>query len=169
MYDLIINGILLKPYDNTYYVGENGEIYSTHSQKFLKHGIDIDGYHRVDIHGKHKKVHRLVYETWIGLVPKGLQINHLDDNKNNNHYKNLYAGTQRENVRDCIENEHRIGNTHYLTVFDRLIGKVVSFCPASDFITYCGHPSANGSVKRFFSKNWFNKRYDIIDYRLGKV
>ena len=45
--------------DPTYYIGEYGEVYSTYSKKFLKQSIDLDGYLRVDIHGKHKKVHKL--------------------------------------------------------------------------------------------------------------
>ena len=45
-----------------------------YSKKFLKHSYDVDGYHRVDIHRKHMKIHRLVYHTWIGNIPNGLQI-----------------------------------------------------------------------------------------------
>ena len=54
MSEIIIGGKILKSFDNTYYVSEYGEIYSTYSKKFLKQSIDLDGYLRVDIHGTHK-------------------------------------------------------------------------------------------------------------------
>ena len=165
MKEIIINGITLKQYDDMYYISEYGDVYSTYSKKFLKHSYDVDGYHRVDIHRKHMKIHRLVYYTWIGDIPNGLQINHIDDNKDNNHYSNLYAGSQKDNVRDCHINGHRVGNTHYLTVFDKETNEVITFRPASKFIEYSGHPCKNGSVKRMFSKNWFKVRYEIIDYK----
>jgi hypothetical protein len=47
------------------------------------------------------KVHKLVYLTWCGAIPKGMQINHIDDNKDNNYFLNLYLGNQTENIADC--------------------------------------------------------------------
>lgn len=161
---ITINGKRLKAYDSMYYVSEYGDIYSLHSKKFLKWGIDTDGYPRVDIHGKHIKVHKLVYLTWITRDFDGLQINHLNDNKMNPSVYNLYRGTQKQNIRDCKDNGNRIGNLKYLTVFDKEVGQVLTFSPITEFIEYCGHPAANGSVKRMFSRNWFKKRYEIIDY-----
>ena len=63
MNELILNGIVFKRYDDCYYVSADGEIFSMYSKKIIKHSIDVDGYHRVDIHGKHMKVHRLVYDA----------------------------------------------------------------------------------------------------------
>ena len=169
MKEIIIDNKILKQYDDNYFISEYGEVYSLYSKKFLKHQIDCDGYHRVDIHSKHIKVHKLVYITWIGNIKREEQINHKDDNKNNNHYSNLYAGSQKENIQDCIKNNHRIGNIHYLTIYDKKENKVLTFCPASEFIQYSGHSCANGSVKRMFTRNWFKTRYEIIDYNKGKV
>lgn len=169
MNEIIINEKLLKKYDDNYYVGEYGDVYSLYSRKFLKHNIDKDGYHRVDIHSKHVKIHKLVYLTWIGKIENGKQINHKDDNKNNNHYSNLYTGTQQQNIQDCIKNNHRQGNIWYLTIYDKQTKRCVTFCPASDFIVYSGHSCMNKSVKRMFNKNWFKKRYEIIDYKKKSV
>lgn len=165
MKSIIINKKVFKFYDSTYYVSADGEIYSTYSKKILKPSVDLDGYLRVDIHGKHAKVHKLVYTTWIGSLKKGEQVNHKDDNKLNNNYCNLYAGSQKENTKDRISNGHNVGNIYYFTVFDKQENKVITFCPSSDFIKYCGHPSGNGSIKRFFSRNWFQKRYEIIEFK----
>ena len=169
MKEIIIDNKILKQYDDNYFISEYGEVYSLYSKKFLKHQIDCDGYHRVDIHSKHIKVHKLVYITWIGNIKREEQINHKDDNKNNNHYSNLYAGSQKENIQDCIKNNHRIGNIHYLTIYDKKENKILTFCPASEFIQYSGHSCVNGSVKRMFTRNWFKTRYEIIDYNKGKV
>lgn len=169
MSSIIINGLEFRAYDNMYYISQYGDVYSLYSNKILKHNIDLDGYHRVDIHGKHMKVHRLVYLVWIGPLYVYENVNHKDDNKDNNFYLNLYAGTQKENIQDCINNGHRVGNIKYLTVLDKLTGQIITFCPASDFIEYSGHPCNNGSVKRMFTKNWFKARYEIIDYGCGKV
>ena len=48
------------------------------------------------------------------------------------------------------------------------INKIVSFCPARNFIEYSGHSNKSGSVNKFFSKNWFKKRYKIIEFKLIK-
>lgn len=165
MNEIIINNIILKPYDKNYYISAKGDVYSTYSNKFLKHYIDLYGYPRVDIHKKHIKVHKLVYLTWIGEIPKGQQINHKDDNKLNIHFTNLYCGSQKENIQDCIKNGHRVGNLFYLTIKDKRINKILTFCPASNFIKYSKHSCKNGSLKRMFSRNWFKKRYEIIEYK----
>lgn len=43
-------------------------------------------------------VHQLVYEAFIGLVPKGMQINHKDGIKDNNDLDNLELVTPRQNT-----------------------------------------------------------------------
>lgn len=169
MNEIIIDEVVYKRYDDMYFVSASGDVYSQYSGKKLKHSIDIDGYHRVDLHSRHKKVHKLVYEVWGGELLAGIQVNHRDDNKDNNHISNLYAGTQKENIRDCGANGHRVGNTWYLTIADKQTGETLTFSPASDFIKYCGHPCENGNVKRMFSRNWFRKRYEIIDYKKKSV
>lgn len=162
---IIINNIKLKKYDDMYYVSKSGDIYSTFSKKFLKHYIDKDGYHRVDIHKKHMKIHKLVYLTWLGEIPIGYQINHKDDDKNNNHISNLYLGNQKDNIKDQFKNEHRVGNMFYLLLYDSNVDAVINFCPSQDFIKYSGHPNKNGSLKKMFKKNWFKERYYIIEYK----
>lgn len=94
-----------------------------------------------------------------------MQINHKDDNSLNNNYLNLYAGTQKDNIRDCITNKHRVGGMYYLTIFDKKTDEVLTFCPANKFIEYCKHSCVNGCIKRFFKRNWFKKRYEILEYK----
>lgn len=147
-----------------YYVSADGDVYSLYSHKLLKHNIDLNGYHRVDIHERHYKVHKLVWLTWKGPIPYGLQINHRDDNKDNNNISNLYLGTQKENINDCIKNNHRKGNLYKLVVYDKLNGQVETFEPACKIFNYSGHTSANGGVTRAMTRLWFQERFTIISY-----
>lgn len=161
-----------KQFRNTkYYCDEDGNIYSDFSHKILKplkRGQNNKQYLYIDINfgngQKHYYIHKIVYETWIGEIPTGMNVLHKDDNALNNNFNNLYLGEQQQNIQDCINNNHRVGNTWVLTVFDKNINETITFCPAKKFIEYCGHPCKNGGVSRMFTRNWFKNRYEIIDY-----
>ena len=51
-------------------------------------------------------VHGLVAKYFVGLRPKGKQVNHKDLDKGNNYYKNLEYLTQVENTRHAIRHGH---------------------------------------------------------------
>ena len=171
---IIINKEVFKQirFNERYYINQNGDVYSTYANKIIKpllHGRNNKKYKYVDIYvdGKqrHMKIHRLVYDTWVRNINSDELVLHKDDDCLNNNVSNLYVGDQSENIDDCFENGHRVGNVFYLTIYDRDIDKTITFCPASDFIKYSGHPCANGNLNRMFSKNWFKKRYKIIEYK----
>lgn len=164
---MIIDEKEYRPYDDFYFVSDCGEIWSKYSNKILKHSIDLDGYHRVDIHGKHMKVHKLVFLTWVGPIDDEMQINHADDDKNNNFYKNLYLGTQQDNIRDCIYNGHRVGNTMRLTVLEKSTNNILEFEPAKTFFEYCGHSGINGGISRVITRKWFKQQYKFIGLEKG--
>lgn len=77
--------------------------------KLLKPSKNEKGYLRVRLcyNGKTKmfRIHRLVFETFIGPIPKGYEINHLDENKENNALSNLSLVTHTENMNygTCIK------------------------------------------------------------------
>ena len=80
---------------NNYDVFEDGRIYSYKSKKFLKPFTNKDGYKKVNLvdnEGKIKQyfVHRIVYEAFSGEpIQEGMQINHIDERKDNNMRSNL--------------------------------------------------------------------------------
>ena len=166
--EFYINGVRFRNYDDCYSVSENGDVFSFMSNKFLKHIINWVGHHYVQLHGKNYFVHRLVYMLFNDVIEEDLQINHIDDDKSNNNYKNLYAGTQKENVQDCIRNGHRVGNKRFIEVYDKETDQNKKFTCVKELIDYTGHSVANGSITKMKTKKWFNDRFDIIDYKENK-
>ena len=166
--EIIINKEVFKRYlDTNYYASKNGEIYSGVSKKIikpLKRNAKNKTYLYIDIKGKHTNVHRIVYIAWMGNLSDGEIVRHINDDSTDNRLCNLQSGTQKENIKDCFDNEHRVGHTYYLTLFDKELNDTITFCPAKDFIEYSGHPCGNGSLTRMFKRNWFKKRYSIIDF-----
>jgi HNH endonuclease/NUMOD4 motif len=94
----------VKGYEGRYSVSNHGRVLSHRKSgdRFLKPGIEASGYCLVVlcVNGIHdsRKVHRLVAEHFIGPCPKGLQVNHKDGNKNNNHETNLEYVSFKENI-----------------------------------------------------------------------
>lgn len=160
---IIIQGKAFKKYDDAYYVSEYGDVYSMYTGKILKHLISEDGHHRVDLHGKHVFVHKLVYSVWVGEIPPNTQVNHYDDDKGNNHYTNLYCGTQKDNIADCLRNKHRVGNLKTITVYDMKDGCIHIFRGTKEFLDYDGeHSAKNLGFLRCSKRNWFRKRYVLL-------
>jgi hypothetical protein len=96
----------IKEYNGDYLISNYGKIKSFKyiKEKILKPSKSQSGYHIVNLmmYGKKKmfKVHRLVAETFIeNPNPKKYnQINHIDKNKENNHYLNLEWCTPQYNA-----------------------------------------------------------------------
>ena len=158
--------------NKNYWISSDGELYSEHANKIINASINSNLgklYKRVDIRvdGKphHMMIHRLVYDTWVSPITRNDQINHINDDSLDNRVENLYKGSQKSNIADCVRNGHRVGHIKYLTIFDKKVKKTLTFCPSSDFIEYSKHSCQNGSIKRMFNKNWFKKRYIIIDFK----
>lgn len=70
--------------------------------KILKQ-YDRKGYNKVMLSKDNKvkdlAVHRIVVESFISTIPKGMQVNHIDGNKRNNRLENLEIVTQSENMK----------------------------------------------------------------------
>lgn len=61
-----------------------------------------NGYIRVSLKKdgryKHHSVHRLVYGAFIGEIPDGMQVNHINEKKEDNRLENLNLMTPKENI-----------------------------------------------------------------------
>lgn len=87
-----------------YEVYEDGRIWSYSRNKFLKPGTNKQGYKQVvltDNKGKRKmyRLHRVVWEAVTGEpIPKGYEINHISEAKDENFFENLQLLTHKENM-----------------------------------------------------------------------
>lgn len=59
-----------------------------------------NGYLMVSVHKRLYLVHRLVVETFIDPIPKGMEVDHLDRNVSNNDLSNLRVCSHKENMRN---------------------------------------------------------------------
>lgn len=122
----------IQGYEQFYEVSEYGDVRRlsncTRTKKgFIPKGsVSKGGYCVVTLmngKGKRKEFsrHYLVAVAWLGARPEGMQINHIDQNKKNNHYSNLEYVTCQENVqqswaktnrRDTMAHGERHGKTN---------------------------------------------------------
>lgn len=107
--DIIINGN-----KTPYRISEYGDVYSLLKNRLLSPGtIGLSpylykAYNLGYGNGKRRmfSAHRLVYSMFIGEIPEGMEINHKDMNKYNNHYSNLEIMTHAENMRHARNNNN---------------------------------------------------------------
>lgn len=98
---------------NGYIATKDGDVISSwfSKQKFLKPKEHTGGYSRFQCYPKLGKpfdvyIHRFIWVFFNGPIGPGLQINHLDFNRKNNHLGNLELTTHFENVRHSVKAGH---------------------------------------------------------------
>ena len=100
----------LKGYENVspnYYIKEDGRVYNKKIKKHLHLYEKTGGYLYVcliskDVDGiikkkEYKRVHRIVATAYCENKENKPYVNHIDENRQNNHYKNLEWVTPKEN------------------------------------------------------------------------
>ena len=73
----------------------------------IRGGHNQRGYRLVGLYGPsgafmRRTVHRIVAAAFLGPTPDGMQLRHLDGDKENNAVNNLAFGTPSENMRDQV-------------------------------------------------------------------
>ena len=105
-------------YEGLYQVSNTGKIRSLYRyKKELKPNITKNGYATVELF-KNKKskrllIHRLVAFAFIENPSNLPQVNHIDENKLNNHVENLEWLTAKENMNYGTRKERQIANTDF--------------------------------------------------------
>lgn len=93
-------------YEGLYQVSNTGRVKSlnykhTGKEGFLKPCTSHNGYLYVtlckDKKYRHYFVHRIVWVSFVGLIPHGMQVNHIDECKTNNFLENLNLLSCRDN------------------------------------------------------------------------
>lgn len=125
-----------------YLINENGEIFSTKTNRIIKVFPDKDGYIKAHLYDKSKGkyvnylIHRLVLENFVGPAPVDKpEVHHKDRNRANNNVENLEWVSRKENDSHVI---HKVNNGSYepvkvqqLDMNGRLIAEYESMSEAS--------------------------------------
>jgi hypothetical protein len=86
-----------------YSVSNWGNVRNDHSGRVLSPKLDR-GYFRVGLSNQGQRtfcqVHRLVVQEFIGPIPEGMDVDHIDHNRTNNRVENLRIVSRRENLRN---------------------------------------------------------------------
>lgn len=90
---------------SSYYISGRGAIFSEYMNSLMRQKSDKEnGYKTVQLISDDgiavcKKIHRLVFETWVCDIPPGMVINHINCNKGCNSVTNLELTTSFQNTR----------------------------------------------------------------------
>ena len=98
-------------FDGVYTINEQGEIYREGKRMSpINNGL---GYYQVKLRKDNKRynkyVHRLVWETFKGLIPVGYELNHIDHDKSNNSLLNLELVTHSDNLKKAVKKHGKFG------------------------------------------------------------
>jgi hypothetical protein len=90
-----------------YYISNYGRIYNNKKNIIMKTLKKINSYEFITIVSKNKKtlkipIHRLVAYFFVEKFDKNKIINHIDEDKYNNYYKNLEITTTKGNIRHSL-------------------------------------------------------------------
>lgn len=87
-----------------YEVSNLGNVKGADGIRILKPRIKNNGYHEVVIQNngnkKYKTIHSLVMEAFIGERPFGMDIDHINRNKNDNYLENLRYCSRSNNLKN---------------------------------------------------------------------
>ena len=143
-----MNKELWKPiegYEGLYEVSNLGRVKSLErfdrlgrkvKEKLLKPKKTENGYLRVNLckNGIKKPfyVNRLVYSAFVEEIPEGLQVNHIDENKENNSVENLNLMTPKENINWGTHNARMAAaKSKPVEALDKISGRVVYAFPST--------------------------------------
>lgn len=99
----------------------------------------------------HKRLHTYIYEKYNGEIPKGMQIHHIDHNKDNNDISNLQMVSRKEHDR-----------IHYLEMSDEEKEK------RRKNLEIKARPKAIEWHKSQEGKEWHLKHYEKVKGKLYK-
>ena len=162
-----------KKYNKYIKVSSDGRVVSLDTNHEYKPHDNGHGYLSVCVERSYKGevifklreyIHRLVYKTFVGEIPEGYEIHHLDFDKSNNNLSNLKLVTPLENMQYNVL--HGYINTinanedtrQPIIVYDKSLNKEYTFNSikeASLFFGYNKHRFShilnrhNGETKRF--------------------
>jgi HNH endonuclease len=95
-----------------YIINSSGIVINVKRQKFIHGGISKLGYRYVTLSNEHGarsfRIHRLIYETFVGNITDGFVIDHKNNNRLDNRLENLQMVTQSYNMKKDYQERSRI-------------------------------------------------------------
>lgn len=92
----------------------DGKVFVSDTGLILRNGLitrgndNGHGYRTVAIARRTAYVHRIVFETLVGEIPDGYEIDHIDNSRDNNRLDNLRLATHHDNLtKNPLSVEHR--------------------------------------------------------------
>lgn len=154
---------------DTYYITKKGEVYSSLNDMFLKQGDNGHGYKNIGLKVKNEKkwkkayIHRLVAEAFIPNPTNKPCVNHIDEIRSNNNFKNLEWVTHSENINHgtYIENAIKKRSASEIYVYDYkgvFLSKELSLNKAT--LKYLKHKETRARNKR--SGNFFFMEKEVL-------
>ena len=147
-------------FEGYYCVSDKGEVYSLRSHKILKPKKDHYGYLVVTLSVNQKRytrtVHRLVAETFIPNISEKETVNHINENKTDNHVENLEWMSVKENNNHGTRNKRVSLTKSKKPVIREIDGKQEYFLGIKDASRKTG--IAHSQIGRFY-KDLMNKEW----------
>ena len=107
--DVIWKPVYLDGIRSNYDVSEYGNVKNIKTGKMLlPYTLKESGRERVLLHLNGKKfyikIYRLVYIAFKGPIPENMTVDHIDENRNNNHISNLRILSASDNIKSFLKN-----------------------------------------------------------------
>ncbi len=116
-----------------YKISKSGKIWSEYTNKILSTRIH-NGYHTIALAKTDYSIHKLVAITFIPNPNKYEIINHIDEDKLNNHVSNLEWTTQKDNIQKCSKDTSHPQEIIQLDLNGKQIATHKSIQDAANFV-----------------------------------
>lgn len=161
-----------------YYISNLGEVFIQKPDGSLqkKEGRpNLQGYLRIKLwnrgHRRNFNIHRLVVEHFIGKIPKGYVVDHLDGNKSHNYVTNLEIVSVAENTRRASESNYQmaLGSRTAVNRYPlQVVGIIQEIYPKVKHLWVKG--SNGNGYQNLIVKEVFNRTGILIDTKyLSKI
>lgn len=162
-------------YAGKYTLNEKGDVFSYKWKKKKKlkpqkASQSKKGYYQVrlflpkgDYKGRLQYVHRLMYQNYVGDIPEGKEIDHIDGDTSNNSVENLQLLTPRENKVKGVKGKD-IYWRDYRDEFIKLYEKLGTYKKVAE-VYGCNLNVVFRVIKDVFhKKNWKTGKYETIRF-----
>ncbi|MPQ46885.1 hypothetical protein GCQ56_07640 [Marinifilum sp. N1E240] len=120
--------VLVQFRDTNYYLNRKGECFNSKTGRKLQPVKNANDYYKwnLRIDGKNHQVYCqiAVWSSWVGEIPEGFEINHLDYDRSNNSLENLDVRSRQENMNYSmvrIKDAHRTISNNNIIEFKEYI------------------------------------------------